>query len=158
LLLAYLQGALALSPASAAALLDITTMGTTTASITGTVGNAGVLLTLNKLFSGGNEGEEFLAQLVGGESQQYFETSLGKRFVDQLANGVAYESKVGFVRYTKDIETQILKDSEILNAENSELRGSVWTFFRSAITGEVGADQRVLDLLTKHGIKYIIMN
>lgn len=47
-------------------------------------------------FKTGQQGEKHLVDLVGGESQVYFKTSYGGRYVDQLADGIAYESKVGY--------------------------------------------------------------
>ncbi|WP_102275579.1 pre-toxin TG domain-containing protein [Cytobacillus massiliigabonensis] len=38
----------------------------------------------------------------------------GGRYIDQLANGIAYESKVGYTSLTSRVKTQILKDAELI--------------------------------------------
>ena len=101
-------------------------------------------------------GEIKLAELVGGRPNVYFKTSLGGRYVDQLSNGIAYESKTGFVKYGESTLAwkQIKKDAELLRTEAVD--GVYWYFFRSPQTGKVGADPRILSELTKNGIKYKI--
>lgn len=60
----------------------------------GTIGKGG---SVSKTYMTGTEGEEELARLVGGKSQQYRKTSLGGRYIDQLsADNIAHESKVGY--------------------------------------------------------------
>jgi hypothetical protein len=66
--------------------------------------------------STGQIGQQWLVQNLGGESQVYFNTSLGGRYIDQLANGIANESKVGYTSLTQGIQLQIAKDVELLNA------------------------------------------
>ncbi|MGO4544173.1 hypothetical protein AB4Z29_05195 [Paenibacillus sp. 2TAB23] len=95
-------------------------------------------------------GELKLADMVGGKPNQYFNTSLGARYVDQLSNGIAYESKMGYVKYSSRVMTQIKKDAELM--ESLDINGATWVFFRSPSTGLIGADQRVLDALTSYGI------
>ncbi len=109
----------------------------------------------SKTYMTGKEGEEELARLVGGKSQQYRKTSLGGRYIDQLsADKIAHESKVGYTTLTKRIRTQILKDSELINTGSVE--GANWHFFTSGVTGKGGASQPLLDFLTKNGISYTI--
>lgn len=84
----------------------------------------------------GSEGEEELKRLVGGESQKYFSTSIGGRFVDQYADEIAHESKVGYTALTKRIRTQVEKDAELMRA--GDIKGAHWHFFRSGVTGKVG--------------------
>ena len=50
---------------------------------------------------------------------------------------------------------QILKDVWLLK-NNPDVEGVVWEFFRSDITGRVGASQQLLDFLTANGIEYVI--
>ena len=99
-------------------------------------------------------GEIRLAELVGGKPNVKFDTSLGRRFVEQLSNRIAYESKVGYVAYSSKTILQIQKDAELIN--KGLVNGATWYFFRSPNTGKIGADQRILDLLTKYNIEYII--
>ena len=107
---------------------------------------------------GGRAGEAVLADLAGATArnqlQQGFSTSLGRRIIDVLVDGVAYESKVGYVKYSQAAVNQIMKDAELIAKE--QVDGAVWHFFRSGVTREIGADQRLLDLLTRNGIKYVI--
>ena len=107
-----------------------------------------------KIFMTGKEGEKYLALLVGGKSQQYMSTSLGRRFVDQLSNGIAHESKVGYTTLTKRVRIQILKDSNLI--DSGKITGAHWHFFTSGVTGKGGVSQPLLDFLTENGIEYTI--
>ena len=104
---------------------------------------------------GGNAGESFLKNAFGGESQVELATSLGKRFVDQIAEGAAHESKVGYVAYSEKAMTQIAKDAEILTNKLGGVKEYTWHFFRSGITHKVGADPRIIEALNKAGIKAV---
>ena len=84
----------------------------------------------------GELGEARLAASVGGESQVAFETTLGRRVVDQLADGVAYESKMGYVTLTDDIAAQIAKDGELLST--GRVRAYEW-WFRTSPAPEVAS-------------------
>ena len=109
----------------------------------------------SKTYMTGTEGEEELARLVVGKSQQYQKTSLGGRYIDQLsADNIAHESKVGYTTLTKRIRTQILKDAELINT--GRIEGAHWHFFTSGVTGKGGASQPLLDFLTENGISYTI--
>lgn len=107
----------------------------------------------SKIGSTGKIGEDAL-KLLGGESQVFFKTSKGARFVDQLVNGIANESKVGKTSLTKDVITQIAKDVELMKTEKIE--GAVWNFFRSPVTGEIGATKPLLQALKDAGIKAVL--
>lgn len=108
----------------------------------------------NLSFKTGKEAEKHLARLVGGESQVYFKTSQGGRYIDQLANDIAYESKVGYTTLTDFVKKQILKDAELI--EQGTIKGANWNFFKSDVTGKVGASKPLLEFLAKHGITYTI--
>jgi RHS repeat-associated protein len=110
----------------------------------------------NLAFSGGKAGEKYLANLVGGKSQVYFKTSSGGRYIDQLANGIAFESKDGYTSLTSRVKTQILKDAELI--KKGQINGAEWNFFRSADTGKIGASKQLLQFLEQNGIKYKIHN
>ncbi|WP_411342700.1 hypothetical protein ACE3MZ_13625 [Paenibacillus sp. WLX1005] len=111
-----------------------------------------------QVFYGGLAGEAFVASLAKatGENQlqQHFKTSMGTRIIDVLVKGSAYESKVGYVKYSQVAKTQILKDAELV--ANDSVKNYTWHFLRSGVTGKVGADPRLLQLLTQNGIKYVI--
>ena len=108
----------------------------------------------NRIGITGKLGEDYLAKTYGGESQVGFNTSLGRRVVDQLTEGVAHESKVGYQSLTKVINRQIAKDVELL--AKGEVKQVIWHFFISPITGKGGASQQLLQKLIDAGIKYII--
>lgn len=102
----------------------------------------------------GDDGELELAMMFGGQRHAYFKTSEGARFVDQLADGVAHESKVGYASLTKRIRTQIIKDSELI--KTGQIDGAHWHFFTSGVTGKGGASKPLLDFLTENGISYTV--
>lgn len=62
-----------------------------------------------RIRNGGKIGERALKKAYGGVSQKYFSTSLGKRFIDQFANGIAHESKVGYTSLTKKYKDTNIK-------------------------------------------------
>jgi len=99
--------------------------------------------------STGKIGEQALQQL-GGESQVFFRTSQGGRYVDQLVEGVAHEAKVGYQSLTPVIARQIAKDAELIGAR--QIEGATWHFFRSPVTGRVGPSGPLLNALEQGGI------
>ena len=103
--------------------------------------------------STGKLGEQYL-QSLGGQSQVYFSTSLGCRYVDQLINGVANESKVGYTSFTSSVQTQIAKDVELMNS--GAVNGVNWNFFTSPVTGMGGPSQPLLKALQSSGIGVIV--
>ncbi|WP_253593528.1 filamentous hemagglutinin N-terminal domain-containing protein [Burkholderia multivorans] len=103
--------------------------------------------------STGKLGEQYL-QSLGGQSQVYFSTSLGGRYVDQLINGVANESKVGYTSFTSSVQTQIAKDVELMNS--GVVNGVNWHFFTSPVTGLGGPSQPLLKALQSSGIGVIV--
>jgi hypothetical protein len=107
----------------------------------------------SKIGSTGQIGENAL-KLLGGESQVFFNTNQGGRYVDQLVNRVANESKVGYTSLTSDIRNQIAKDAELINT--GRIDGSTWHFFQSPVTGVGGPSQPLLDMLKQNGINIII--
>ena len=111
---------------------------------------------LDKGFSTGKAGEEYLAKSVGGEPQKFFSTGDGARFIDQyvMKNGIAHESKVGYTSLTKSVKRQILKDVELMNQK--KIKGSTWHFYKSSVTGKIGASKPLLEFLEQNGIKYEI--
>lgn len=102
----------------------------------------------------GNLGEKSLAKSVGGSSHKVFNTSLGKRVVDQFADGIAHESKVGFVNSSVFIRKQIAKDANLI-ANNDIVQGAMWHFYKSPKTGLQGASETVIKLLNDNNIPYV---
>lgn len=101
----------------------------------------------------GKLGEDFLRGM-GGASQVGKETSLGWRYIDQLVNEVAHESKVGAASLTQAIQKQILKDMELL--ATGKIQGAVWHFFTSPVTGLGGPSGPLAAALTAAGITFVI--
>jgi RHS repeat-associated protein len=101
----------------------------------------------------GQIGEAALRQL-GGESQVFFRTSQGARYVDQLVNGVANESKVGYQTLTQNLATQISKDAELI--QSGQIQGAAWHFFTSPLTGLGGPSGPLAQALRQAGIQIII--
>jgi hypothetical protein len=103
----------------------------------------------NNIGSTGKIGERWL-QSMGGKSQVPVITSQGIRILDQVKNGMAYESKVGYVSLTNEISLQVSKDVELIN------RGVVdsvsWVFFKSPITGKQGPSLPLFELLEQSGL------
>jgi hypothetical protein len=118
--------------------------------------------TAARFFADGTEGEVFLenlygATLKGADKQVWASTKgyIGKgRFFDVFVDGVAHESKVGHVAWSKSIENQIMKDAWLV--KNGDIEGAHWHFFASSASNTVGADKKVLDLLDERGIPYTI--
>ena len=117
-----------------------------------------------KGLSGGNAGERQLAAEVGGVKMRFdnikvnFRSTRGVkriREIDSLETGIAHESKVGYVSWSK-AKYQILKDAALIRDPASGVNGARWHFYRSAGTGRVGADPRVLRLLNRKGVNYTI--
>jgi hypothetical protein len=100
-------------------------------------------------------GEQYLAKSLGSsQTQVFFSTSLGKRYIDVMKDGIAHESKVGYTSLTSFTKKQIQKDIELI--QKGKIEGAVWHFYKSGITGKVGATKPLLDMLDANGIKYII--
>lgn len=74
--------------------------------------------------------------------------------MDQLINGVANESKVGYWSFTSSVQTQIAKDVELMNS--GVVNGVNWHFFTSPVTGLGGLSQPLLKALQSSGIGVIV--
>ncbi|MFL9843551.1 RHS repeat domain-containing protein [Flavobacterium rhizosphaerae] len=110
---------------------------------------------MSKIGASGEIGESYLKSL-GGASQVHFVTEVGKggRFVDQLVNGIAYESKTGYTTLTESVKMQIAKDAELLaNSKTTGVKKVIWTFFESPVTGKAGASKPLLKALEEAGIE-----
>ncbi|MFF2878151.1 DNRLRE domain-containing protein [Gottfriedia sp. NPDC057991] len=123
-------------------------------------GHTSKLYDASKLsFKSGTAGEKFLQKMVGGGGHKHFKIDnpkLGKaRIVDVYYHKIAYESKVGYCTLTKFVKKQIQKDYWLIH--NGEIKGAEWVFFRSSITGKVGASKNLLEYLEFHHIKYKIV-
>ena len=101
----------------------------------------------------GAVGQRYLERL-GGESQRYFPTAFGARYVDLFVNGAANESKVGYTALTSTVRLQVAKDVQLLNA--GRVDSAMWHFFTSPVTGLGGPSRPLLNLLRQSGIGVII--
>jgi hypothetical protein len=122
----------------------------------GEVGNlekVGEVADYSAIGSTGKVGEQYL-QTLGGESQVYFPTSQGGRYIDQLVGDIANESKVGYQSLTPSISLQISKDAELLNTR--VVQGVDWHFFQSPVTGLGGPSQPLFNALQQNGFNVII--
>jgi len=108
--------------------------------------------TYSAIGSTGQVGEIALKEL-GGESQVYFNTNLGGRFVDQLADGIANESKVGYQSLTSSNMLQILKDVELVNS--GSVNSTAWHFFTSPVTLVGGPSAPLSAFLVQNGIRIV---
>ncbi len=101
----------------------------------------------------GEIGESALRQL-GGESQVFFRTSQGGRYIDQLVDGIANEAKVGYQSLTPEIRLQMMKDVELIQTQ--QVQGAVWNFFQSPVTGKIGPSGPLGNLLNSNNIPYTL--
>lgn len=76
------------------------------------------------------------------------------RVVDVLADGIAYESKVGYKTLTAEIKSQINSDAYLI--KTGAIKGAHWDFYPSAHTHHVGTSPQLLDLLEENGITFTI--
>jgi hypothetical protein len=109
-------------------------------------GNDSVAPEFQGIGATGRVGEDALKEL-GGKPQAFFRTTSGGRYVDQLVDGVAHESKVGYASLTSDIRLQVAKDAELVATR--QVAGYTWHFFRSPVTGRIGPSaplRRALEL------------
>jgi filamentous hemagglutinin len=79
---------------------------------------------------------------------------LGGRYVDQLVNGIANESKVGYQSLTPGIQLQVMKDVELMQTQQVE--GAVWNFYRSPVTGKIGPSGPLSDFLIQNNIPVVL--
>ena len=101
----------------------------------------------------GKYGEAALQDIVGGTSQKYFPTSLGKRYVDQYAGGIINEAKTGYQSLTTGNALQIAKDQAIVAGNQySEVTGAAWHFFTSSVTNLAGPSAPLENALIQAGI------
>ncbi|WP_062311820.1 hypothetical protein [Demequina rhizosphaerae] len=113
-----------------------------------------------------NEAEAFLDDLYGGTStgtttQAVLSTSScalvcnpSVRRIDVLADGVAHESKVGYVYMSPGIRAQIESDAHLVNT--GAIESAHWHFFASADSKTIGPSESVVELLEDYGIPFTV--
>lgn len=116
-----------------------------------------------KFFNDGYAGEAWLTGVLKGSQPQARVVTDGcveicnrsnVRIIDNLLDGVAHESKVGFKYLTPELERQIRSDAHLIQI--GSIKGAHWHFLPSAHTNKLGAHEKVLDLLDELGIPYTI--
>ena len=80
----------------------------------------------------------------------FYIRGLGRRVIDCLVNGHAFEYKTGAVKWTTEIMAQIAKDAALL--ARGEVKSVTWVFARNLSSGLKSVDPRVLEALDKAGI------
>jgi len=98
----------------------------------------------------------WLLSKYSGTAQVRVTTTQGYRHLDLFSGGTAYESKVGYLKFSQAAVKQIKKDIEILQTVKKGVVNYEWHFFRSSITGKIGADVRLIQLLESGGIRIVI--
>jgi hypothetical protein len=128
-----------------------------------TVGRARTTVHGAGFLKSGPDGEQVLEAIYGAttkgvDKQVWASTKLfrGKgRYFDVLdQNRIAHESKVGFVKYSRSIRTQIEKDAYLVSSRR--IVGAEWHFFASDVSDTIGADPRIIDLLVANGIPFTV--
>jgi hypothetical protein len=54
------------------------------------------------------------------------------------------------------VQRQIARDVWLMKNMPNDVKGSVWHFFRSAETGQIGPAPELIQAFEKYGIKYLI--
>lgn len=80
--------------------------------------------------------------------------NLSHRKFDVFADGVAHESKVGYVSLQPSIRKQIESDAFLI--ESGEITKAHWHFYPSGKSHKMGPNRDVIDLLDEKGIPYTI--
>ena len=82
-------------------------------------------------------------------------TSQGKRFFDiyDSSSSHAWECKVGNLRWSSRIKSQIEKDAELLSRSDARVSKITWVVAKNPMTGIAKADARVIEELHAHGIQ-----
>lgn len=94
------------------------------------------------------------ARHPGSRTQVGRRTRLGPRYIDVLTrNGLAIESKVGRVPYSK-VKRQVAKDIELRRQRGNGVRQVEW-HFTSNKRGEIGPDPKLEAELKKAGIRIV---
>jgi len=112
------------------------------------------------------DGEKYLADrygaIVNGVNKQVRASTEGCmkvcnskiRIFDVFVDGVAHESKVGHVAWSKFTRNQIREDAWLV--KKGDIESAHWHFFASSRSNTIGADKRIYDLLDELGIPYTI--
>ncbi len=113
---------------------------------------------VGEVYKKGSNAEKTLKELTDG-GHKYFATTddIGARIVDSFGpDNIAYEAKEGYTACTAFVRKQIAKDAYLI--KEKKISGACWNFFKSPITGKIGASKKLLETLEKYGIEYIIWN
>ncbi|WP_437918745.1 DUF6443 domain-containing protein [Sphingobacterium sp. LRF_L2] len=128
--------------------------GKTPGTTSSVVKTAGDVLKENK--AAGKVGEDFLNNLFGGTPQKTFNTTEGKRVVDNFVDVTAQESKVGRTAASSRVKDQVSKDAALIKDSTSGVKSVEWHFFPGK-TG-TGPTKQLEELLRKNDFSIFIHN
>jgi hypothetical protein len=115
------------------------------------IGNAANRNAANKI-TGDAARDTIAARYPGAQTEVRFETAQGGRNVDVLTpEGLAIETKVGYVSYEPSIQLQVAKDELLL--QNQQVNAVKWIFLEN-MYGEIGPSGPLADALTQKGIQW----
>ncbi|RKN84154.1 TadE/TadG family type IV pilus assembly protein [Paenibacillus ginsengarvi] len=107
------------------------------------------------VFARAAEAAEYVRGITGGKVTEVKAPS-GRRILDALdADGLMHEVKLGYTSKSKDIESQIVKDVELMR-QSTEVKGAVWHFFRKEKDGKIGPSKPLRQYLEQQGIIVVI--
>ena len=92
--------------------------------------------------------------LFGGTPQKTFNTTEGKRVVDNFVDATAQESKVGRTAASSRVKQQVAKDAAMVKDATSQVNKAEWHFFPGK-TG-TGPTKQLEELLRKNDFSIFI--
>lgn len=107
-------------------------------------------------FHSHNEARSYLQKIVNGKLSRKTTEDVGEwRLIDALdGNGIAHQAYYGLKTWNRDIEAQLLKDSEILN--KGQVNGVVWHFFKKERDHSIGLSNKLRTQLESRGIVIVV--
>ncbi|MDF2663940.1 MAG: hypothetical protein K0Q94_6731, partial [Paenibacillus sp.] len=108
------------------------------------------------VFGRAEEAAEYVRGVTGGSKVTVSTPNDRQRQLDALdADGLMHEVKLGYTSKSKDIESQIVKDVELMR-QSTQVKGVVWHFFRKEKDGKIGPSKPLRTYLEKQGIIVVI--
>lgn len=108
------------------------------------------------VFGRAEEAAEYVRGVTRGSKVTVSTPNDRQRQLDALdADGLMHEVKLGYTSKSKDIESQIVKDVELMK-QSTQVKGVVWHFFRKEKDGKIGPSKPLRTYLEKQGIIVVI--
>lgn len=106
----------------------------------------------------GKVAEKKLANEIGDKDvyPKTFNINGEKRIIDHFSDGIAYESKTGYVCASKFVKKQVAKDANLLKKQ--AVKKVVWVFRKSTKTGKGGPSKPLAELLRNNRIDIKIVD